>query len=154
MAIGPVTKFNQLEQVIMSTTGTDWDSVAAGSFMFILVGNLYTPDVTHTVTGDLTDIITAGDGAPINVPTPAIDILSVPGTTFLSSGSANFGTTVTITTKFLICINPLAAATFSATTSKLLWYVDLDDATGTAERSSTNSDFVINTPANGWLSYT
>jgi hypothetical protein len=49
---------------------------------------------------------------------------------------------------------PVAAGTFSSSTSKLLFYVDLDTSSGTASVSSIASDFVIYAPTNGWIKTT
>lgn len=153
MAISSVIKFNQLESVLMSTATRQWDDATAGSCMFILADNTYTPNATHTTAASLLGIITAGDGAPINVSAPAIDATTFPGSTFLNSGAANFGVAVTITAKYLICVQPVTAAAFLGTTDKLLWYVDLDDTSTTASKASTASDFSINPPVNGWFKF-
>jgi hypothetical protein len=84
----------------------------------------------------------------------AIDNTTTAGTTYYDSADANFGATVTITAKYLIAVQPVTAGTFSATTSKLLFYVDLDTSSGTAEVSSVASEFVIIAPANGWFKTT
>jgi hypothetical protein len=46
-------------------------------------------------------------------------------------------------------VQPVSANTFSATTSKLLWYINLD--TGGGSIASVASDFVIIAPTNGWF---
>jgi len=154
MAIAPVKKYNNLEKNLFSAVERQWDDLATGSNMFMLATNVYTPDVAHQTTNDVTGKVISGDGIPIAVLSPSIDSVSVAGTTSFSSAAANFGAAVTITAKYLICIQPLVANTFSLTTSKLLWYVDLDDTNATASLSSTASDFIINAPTNGWFSIT
>jgi len=157
MAIGAVTKYNQMESVLLASANRQWDDATAGSSMFVLAKNTYTFDATDTTVADLgtagVDWINSGDGAPINLTTPTIDAATTAGSTYLDSDSANFGTTVTITAKFLICVQPVSAGTV-ASTSKLLWCIDLDDSSGTASKSSSASDFVINTPTNGWIKFT
>lgn len=150
MAVGTVTKYNQLLDVLMGDADRQWDDATAGSLMFVLVENGYTPDATHTTANDLgANVITAGDGAPINVGTPAVN--NSTGTTWLDSADAAFGNPVTITAKYLVCIQPATAATY-ATTAKLLWYVDLDTTSTSTSLSSTNSEFTVSAPANGWIS--
>jgi len=154
MAIGVVTKYNGLETTLFGTAGRQWDDATAGSNMFILADNTYIPSATHSTTSQLLGVITTGAGAPIAVPAPVLDSASVVGTTSFASGAANFGANVTITAKFLICVQPVTANTFLGTTDKLLWYVDLDTTNTTTSQSSTNSNFIINQPANGWYSIT
>jgi hypothetical protein len=120
--------------------------------MFCLADETYTPSATHTTTTNVgAALITAGDGAPINVASPDLDAATTPGTTYYDSNAADFGASVTIDAKYLICVQPTAAGTFSATTSKLLWYVDLNTASGTAIISSVANAFKIDPPANGWF---
>ena len=154
MAIGTVTKYDQFESIMAGESERQWEDATAGSCMFILVGNAYTPASTHTTTTNLTDVITAGDGAPINVTTPTLDDTTTAGTTYWDSLAADFGADVTVTAKYLVCIQPVTAATYSATTSKVLWYVDLDDTTTSTEVSSIGAAFKVNPSANGWIKST
>ena len=117
--------------------------------MFCLCTSSYTPAATHTTTTDLAGTITSGDGAPIAATGLAIDNTTTAGTTYYDSADANFGSAVTITAKYLIAEQPVSANTFSATTSKLLWYINLD--TGGGSIASVASDFVIIAPTNGWF---
>lgn len=155
MALGAVTKFNQMESVLLANADRQWDDATAGSCMFVLAKDTYTVAATHTTISNVgiadTDYIATGDGAPVAVATPTIDATTTPGTTYLDSDPANFGSTVTITAKYLLCVQPVVAGTV-ASTSKLLWYVDLETLGGS--KSSTSSDFLINQPANGWLDFT
>jgi hypothetical protein len=154
MAIGTVTKYNGFEKQIAADANRQWDDATAGNIMFCLCGNGYTPAATHTTTANLTDLITSGDGAPIAASSLAIDNTTTPGSTYFDSADVNFGSTVTITAKYLIAVMPVTAGTFDASTGKLLFYVDLDTASSSAEVSSVASDFVIYTPANGWIKST
>jgi hypothetical protein len=150
MAIGTVTKYNQFLDVIMGTDNRQWDDVSAGSGMFVLVTNGYTPAATHTTAADLgVNVITSGDGAPINVASAAVN--NSTGTTWLTSANASFGSPVTIIAKYLICVQPVVAGTY-ASTAKLLWYLDLDTTSSSTSVSSTNSEFSVNVSANGWVS--
>jgi len=151
MSLGTVTKYNSLEKALFDTANRQWNDATAGNIMFCLCGNAYTPAATHDETADLTDLITSGDGAPIAATTPAINNTTTPGTTYYDSDDANFGAAVTILAKYLIAVQPVTAGTFSATTGKLLFYVDLDTTSSSAEVSSTASDFVVYAPNNGWF---
>ncbi len=151
MALGTVTKYNGLEKQIAADTNRQWDDATAGHIMFCLCSNAYTPAATHSTTADLAGLITTGDGAPLAATALAIDNTTTAGTTYFDSDDANFGSAVTITAKYFIAVQPVTAGTFDAATSKLLFYVDLDTASGTASVSSTASDFVIYAPTNGWF---
>ncbi|MFA5922310.1 MAG: hypothetical protein WC856_13625 [Methylococcaceae bacterium] len=151
MALGTVTKYNSLEKTLFDTAERQWNDATAGNIMFCLCGNGYTPAATHDNTADLLDLIATGDGAPMVATGLAIDNTTTPGTTYYDSADANFGAAVTILAKYLIAVQPVTAGTFDAATSKLLFYVDLDTTSGTAEVSSTASDFVVYAPTNGWF---
>lgn len=154
MAIGTVTKYNGFEKQIAADANRQWDDATAGNIMFCLCSNAYTPSAAHSTTSDLSGIITAGDGAPINATSLAIDNTTTAGSTYFDSGDANFGSSVTITAKYLVAVMPVTAGTFSSTTSKLLFYVDLDTTSGSSSVSSIGSDFVIYAPTNGWIKTT
>lgn len=152
MAVGAVTKYNQLESVIFGTSGRQWDDTTTGSMMFCLVTNGYTPSAAHTTTTDLsTNVITTGDGSPIVLASPTLNNTTTAGRTYYDSADASFGSAVTITAKYLVCVQPVTANTFSATTSKLLFYVDLDTTSSSTSFSSTGSNFTVYAPANGWF---
>ena len=155
MAVGTVTKYNQFESVLGATANRQWDDSTTGSLMFCLADETYTPSATHTTTNDVsTALITTGDGVAIAVANPSIDAATTPGTTYYDSDDANWGSSVTITAKYLICVQPTSANTFSGTTDKLLWYVDLNTASSGSTVSSTSSDFIVQAPTNGWISST
>lgn len=154
MAVGTVTKYNGFEKQIGADANRQWDDATAGNIMFCLAGSAYTPAATHSTTADLAGVITTGDGAPIAATALAIDNTTTAGSTYYDSADANFGTTVTITAKYLIAVMPVTAGTFDAATSKLLFYVDLNTASGSATVSSTASDFLVYAPANGWIKST
>lgn len=154
MAIGTVTKYNQFEKQIAADANRQWDDATAGNIMFCLASNAYTPAAAHTTTADVTGLITAGDGAPIAATGLAIDNTTTAGSTYFDSDDVSFGTNVTIKAKYLICVQPVTANTFDASTSKLLFYVDLDTTSTSTTVSSVASDFVIYAPTNGWIKTT
>jgi hypothetical protein len=151
MAVGTVTKYNLLEKQLFDTANRQWNDATAGNIFFCLCSSAYTPVATHSTTNDLAGLIASSDGAPIAATGLTIDGATTPGTTYFDSSDASFGSSVTITAKWLICVQPVAANTFSATTSKLLWYCDLNTAGGSSTVSSVASDFQIYAPTNGWF---
>jgi hypothetical protein len=151
MSIGNVVKYNQFESVLFRDGNRQWDKATTGHLMFCLATKDYTPDITHTTTNDLGANIVGGDGVPINVPNPTIDNTTTPGVTYYDSDSANFGSLVTITAKYLLCVYPVTPGTFSSTTSKLLWYLDLNTTSSADVVVSTTSEFIIDPSVHGWL---
>ena len=151
MAVGTVTKYNSLEKALFSSANRQWDDAAAGNIMFVLAGAAYTPSPAHATAANLTNVIVAGEGAPIAATGLSIDSASVPGSTFYTSANANFGAVVTITAKYLIAIQPVTPGVYDAATAKLLFYVDLDTTGPAATVSSTASEFLVYAPANGWF---
>lgn len=153
MPVGQVKKYDGMEAILNKDANRQWDDATVGNCMFILATNTYTFDSADSTATDLLGVITAGDGSPINVDNPSIDENTVPGTTYIDSDAANFGASVTITAKFLICVQPVIAGTYAAT-ARVVWCVDLDTSSGSASKTSTASDFSINTPTNGWIGST
>jgi len=152
MALGTVTKYNSLEVAIGDTANRQWNDATAGNIMFCLVTNGYTPSATHSTTSSLgANVITTGDGSPIAATSLTLDNTTTPGRTYFNSANASFGSSVTITAKYLVAVQPVTAGTFSATTSTLLFYVDLDTTSGSSSATSTASNFTVYTPANGWF---
>lgn len=152
MAVGAVTKYNGMESVLFSTASRQWDDATAGSLMFCLADATYTPSLTHSTTSDVgAALITAGDGVAIAATGATIDSTTTPGLTYYDTDDADWGLAVTITAKYLIAVQPVTAGTFSSTTSKLLFYVDLNTASGAATLSS-DPDFKILPPLMGWFS--
>ena len=157
MAVSPVTKYNQLESVLCGTGNRPWNDATAGSCMFILANSTYTPLVTHTTVANVgtagVNYIGSGDGAPMAVASPTIDAATTPGTTMFKSADANFGASVTLNAKYLVCVQPVTAGVI-ASTSKLLWYTDLNTATASSEAYASASEFKVNMPATGWFKTT
>jgi hypothetical protein len=122
--------------------------------MFCLCGAAYTPSASHSTTADLAGLISSGDGAPIAATGLAIDNVTIPGSTYYDSDDANFGSAVTVTAKYLIAVMPVTANTFSASTSKLLFYVNLNTASGSATASSQAGQFTVYAPVGGWIKST
>jgi hypothetical protein len=150
MTVGVITKYNQMAKILQEDANPDWDDSTAGAFMFILATSSYTPSVSHTTVNDIgANYIDSGDGAPINATTR--DVIESSGDVFLDSDDADFGSSVTITAKYLVCVMPVSAGTV-ASTSKLVWYVDLNTGGGSIAR--TNSTFKVVAPVNGWTKYT
>ena len=154
MAVGTVTKYNNTEANLFKDASRQWDNPTVGNIMFCLCGNSYVFDAADATTGDLSGLITSGDGAPINATGLLIDETLDPGKTYYQSDDANFGASVTITAKWMIAVQPVVAGTFDAATSKLIFAIDLNTASPTATISSAGSDFVIlqpDTPFDGWF---
>lgn len=130
-----------------------WDTPEVGAFMFVLATSAYTPIFTHADMTDVVGEITAGDGAPLDAANRTITVLGSPTRTHYDSDDANFGTAVTVTAKYLICVKPATPGAFvNDATTQLVWYVDLEIASpDPGDPSSVASDFRVNAPANGWL---
>jgi hypothetical protein len=146
MSVGQVQLYNQCFERLLQDADTQWDDAASTAFAFVLAKSSYTPSDAHTTVANLgtsgVDWIASGDGAPIVVPSRVIDMAS--GVVQLKAGNANFGSSVTITAKYLICVMGTSAAITSG--MPLLWYQDLSQEGGSAQSSA--SDFVVQAPAN------
>lgn len=139
----------------MFDNGESPTDATAGAYTWLLATQSYTQLDTHTTTSDVTNQV-GGDGAPIAATN--LEFLASPGnpnesffqagTTAGGAGVVQFGPTVTITAKYLILVKNITPPTFSATTSELILFIDM---TGDAsDLTSTNGDFTITMPTNGW----
>jgi len=151
MAMGLVTPYNQMDVMLFGTANRQWNDASAGNIMFCLCSSAYTPVLTHTQTNNLTGLITTGGGAPIAATSLVLENVSVPGTTFFDSNDAVWTVTAIISPKYLIAVQPVVANTFSATTSKLLFYVDLNTDSSGATFSSSATELYIFAPIGGWF---
>lgn len=154
MAVGKVTKYNQMESIIFSASYRAWDHADTGSVMFMLAKEGYTPSATHTTVADIgtagVHYINVGShGEPIAVASRTIDVSTTPGTAYFKSADADFGSNKTLSAKYLIAIHPVTANVF-ASTAKLLWYCDLNDASTSSVVQSVASDFIVNMPTYWW----
>lgn len=150
MAVGQVTKYNQLETILFGTGNRPWNDATVGSCMFMLAKATYTPSAAHLTVADIgtagVHYISAGDGSPIAVGAPTLDKTTNVGQTLFKSSDANFGASVSCSGKYLICVQPITANVF-ASTAKLLWYVDLNTSTASSEVQSAASEFKIIMPS-------
>lgn len=150
MAIGSVVTYNGFVKQVSGDANRQWDDATAGNIMFCLCSNAYTPSRAHSTTSDLAGIITAGNGAPISATGLSINDTDVAGETRYKSNSADFGSVVTITAKYLVAVMPETAGVFSSSTGKLLFYVDLNTASASSSAIAVDGPFVIDAPASGW----
>ena len=152
MAIGDVVLYDGAIKQISDTANRQWNDATAGNIMWCLCDNTYTPAFTHSTTTDLgASVITAGDGAPIAATSLSESSVITAGSTYFDSANVTFTLAGTITPKYLVCVQPVTADTFSATTSLLLFYVDLNTASASATQSMGAPNYTIYTPGNGWF---
>jgi len=150
MTVGATQLFDAaFDAVLSANAGTQWDDATLDSFAFILVKSTHTPLDTDTTVADLgvagTDWIETGDGAPIESTTRVVT--QTGADTFYDSADANYGASVTVTAKYLVCIKGDKDLVLS--TDKLIFWIDME--TGGGSVSSTNSTFNLQAPTNGWF---
>lgn len=147
MAIGAATPYNLGIKRLFENATPDWDD-GASNFTWALLDNAYIPALTHSVWSDVSaNVCTSADYAPKAVSTRVTTESS--GNVYLDSDDADFGATVTISARYLVCLQTATAAT-AASTDKLVFYIDLNSG-GSVNVSSSASAFVIQAPTNGWL---
>ena len=130
MAVGAtVQKISNVHELIKD----EWENSAAGKYMWVLATKDYTAlknDVGMDAVG--ADHISAGDGAPIAVTGKVVtkfgDALEAdPKGAYLDCDDANFGTTVTVTAKWLLLVKvdtPNVVTTTSA--DIIMLHIDLN----------------------------
>ena len=145
MAVGQVQLYDGCFDQICGNGNDQWDLTTTGNWCWLLATSSYTPSDTHSTVADLgANYITSGDGAPLERGSTSVAINNASGVTQFTAGNANFGSTVTITAKYLVLCNGNSASINSS--DPIVFYQDLEDTGGSAQSSS--SDFVVNAPAN------
>lgn len=147
MAIGPAVVYDQGIKRFLDNATPDWDNGSA-HFTWALLDNSYTPSNAHSLWSDVSaNQCASADYSPKAVTTRTLTTSG--GNTYADSDDANFGTTVTIAARYLVCVQTAAAATLAAG-DKLMFYIDLNEG-GSVNVSSSASTFNIQGPVNGWL---
>lgn len=147
MAVGAVQLYDTGILNLVEDSGRQWDG--SGDFTFALLVNDYSPSDSHSEWGDVSGHeCTDSDYSQVAVGSRALSNSS--GTIYGTSSNANFGSSVTISARYLVCVAGTAGSLNS--TDKVIWYQDLNDG-GSGNVSSNNSSFVVNQPTNGWFSF-
>lgn len=144
MAAGDFTFYNTGKlNVLNGTVDLDGSTISA-----VLLGAGYTPAATHSTYADISaSVIADSDYAAQVLANKAVTNTS--GTIKFDSDDVSFGTTVTITGKYLVLVHRAGGSLTG--TDKLIGYVDLNTTSGSATVSSSNGPFSIAPDANGWF---
>lgn len=126
----------------------------AGNHAFVLVNKTYTPSDTHTAYSNISANViapsgTQSQGAPIAVGAKAVNRSGAQAQ--LDSNDADWGTSATITAKYLVCVRGNASSLPLNATDRLVFWLDLDTTSSTSSVSSNNSTFKVAPPTAGWL---
>ena len=153
MAVSKTYLFDKgLEYIMDSSIGTQWDdSGAAYCFALYTANNAPARTMANktAVDGTLTEV-TGGNYAQIPCTTRTVAESS--NEVFFDSDNAAFGADTTIDAKWLICYQGTAGA-LSGSNVPIFW-VDLDDTSGSSYVSSNASTFTLNAPTGGWFKIT
>jgi len=132
MAISSAILFDSALDVLFTAGGTWWDDATRAS-AFVLVKDSLSISGTLSTYGDIAGHeVTDPDYAPI--PCANRTVTRQSGVLYFSSDAADFGSTVTITAKYLVCLYG-DSANLSGT-DPLLWYVDLNTGSGSVQVQS------------------
>ena len=140
MTVGNFTLYNSAKLGLFNgdlDLGSDTIAVA-------LLGAGYTPSAAHSTWADVsTQEITDGDYAEKALTGQSVTGGS--GTVTVDSGDVSFGSTVTITAKYVVFVKGTAGSLTG--TDKLVGYCDLDNTSTSTTVSSTSGAFSVNTPS-------
>jgi hypothetical protein len=141
MAVGNFTLYNTGKEALLTDNANqvDW---ANDTIVAVLLGNGYTPLLTHSTYADISaQITTSPDYNPVVV-TSKTSARSG-GTILWDCANISYGDPVTITAKYVVIVKRTGGALTG--TDQLIGYCDLDNTNGTATVSSTNAVFAVNT---------
>lgn len=149
MSVGLVQLYNGALEYLFSDAGYQWDESAGNKFAFCLAESTYTPLDTHSTLNNvgLSNLITAGDGAPIAVANRAL--VESAGTIQFNSDDADFGDPVTVPeVLYLLCTAGDYSGGYTLTTSdRLIFWCQLDELG--IPVSTYQNEFVVYAPPNG-----
>lgn len=141
MAVGTFTLYNTGKEALL-TDNANQITWATDTIVAVLLGNGYTPAATHTQWSDVsTNHVTGTNYAPVALSGKTSTRSG--GTILWDCDDINFGANVTVTAKYVAIVKRSGGAL--TTTDQLIGSCDLDNASGTATVSSTNSTFQVNT---------
>ena len=126
----------------------DWSGAANVAAVLLTVD--YAPDLsTHSTYADLTNEVTDADYSPVAVTTRAVDLRDGALPVDYRADDVDFGTNVSIAAAYMAFVQGDPAALDAG--DRLISLHTLNDDEGAQTVSSTNSEFRVNEPTNGWF---
>lgn len=142
MSVGTFTLFNSGKEALLADKANqiNWETDA---IVAVLLNASYTPNAAHTIFSDVssTQISDAGY-APVVLSNKTV--VRTNGTILWDCDDINFGSNVSITAKRIVLIKRAGASLVAS--DQLIGHCDLNTTSNSATVSSTNSNFVVNTP--------
>lgn len=117
-------------------------NMASATVTAVLLGSGYTPSAAHSAWSDVSANEIADSGY-VEQAVSGQTVTLASGTVTVDSADISFGSSVTLTAKYLALV--LGTAGSLVSTSKLIGYCDLNTGGGTV--SSTAGAFSVNTPS-------
>ena len=148
MTVGAGVWYDTGAANVLKHAQAQWDDPTADSFAWVLLTDAYVPSDAHDTYSDISaNEVTDADYAAKEVTGRVIN--TVGANNWLDSADAIFGPNVTIEAKYLVCVQGDKDSLVAG--DELVFYIDLRTEGGTV--SSTNSDFTVQGPANGWARF-
>jgi len=147
MAVGNFTLVNTGKEALL-TDNANQINWASDTIVAVLLGSGYTPAATHSTWADVSaQHVTGTNYAPVALANKTS--VNTSGTILWDCDDIDFGSNVTVTGKY-VAIFKRAGGSLTGT-DQYIGYCDLDNSSGSATVSSTNSTFKANT-TNGLFS--
>lgn len=143
MAAGNMEPYDTGAKVLLEN---DWE---ADAFYAILLSNSYTPSDADTQYSNVSSYETSDvDYSPQALASKTITNNGADN--YVDSSDVSFGNPVSISARYFVILKGTAATPNAA--DELVMYCDLNS--GGSEVSSTNSEFTVQAPTNGWIKVT
>lgn len=141
MAVGNFTLYNTGKEALL-TDNANQITWASDTIVAVLLGAGYTPAATHSTWADVSaQHVTGTNYAPVALANKTSTRTA--GTILWDCDDINFGSNVTVTAKYVAIVKRVGGSLTG--TDQLIGYCDLENASGSATVSSTNSTFQVNT---------
>lgn len=141
MAVGNFTLYNTGKEALL-TDNANQITWATDTIVAVLLGSGYTAAATHSTWADVSAQHVSGTNyAPVALSNKTSTRSG--GTILWDCDDINFGSNVTVTAKWVAIVKRVGGSLTG--TDQLIGYCDLDNTSGAATVSSTNSTFQVNT---------
>ena len=135
---------------VLGLADGDIDWAGAANVAAVLLTVDYTPDLsTHSTYSDLTNEVTDADYSPALVDNRTIDLRNSDLPVDYRSDDIDFGSDVSIEAAYMVFVQGDPENLQAG--DRLISVHTLNDDNGAQSVSSTNSEFRINEPDNGWF---
>ena len=124
MTVGAVKLYDEGLELLTKDTGHNWDG--SSTFQFALMVDAHTFDRTHVTWTTILANVHGATGGYDEIVVANAAVANTTGSIWFNSDDANFGTSVSISARWLVCVRTASAVAGTLVgTDELIFCVDL-----------------------------